>query len=514
MMESLAIYLFRSVIWLTGFALVYLLFLRNERFFLLKRIYLLTGILASLVCPLFTIHYQVEAFEPLISTNGLIPAGMLFDPAGSAEAETGTFSFIKLLTLIYLTGIIVLVSRMLWHILLISKTIRKAARTKYGEAWLVKDIGFRSSFTFFNYVFINPETNESEIKEILNHEMVHVNQMHWLDLILAETLRIFQWLNPFAWIYTGFIRVNHEYMADEGALLQTSNPVHYRAALINQLFRSPVISLSNSFNYSLNKKRFDMMKTIITSPYRKLKLFLVLPVVAGILYAFATPEYNYINQEDNTAAEFIIYQSAAIVQNEIKGIVLNEEDLPFPGVSIVVTGTTIRSVSDDKGSFKLEGVPENSFLVFSIVGYKTELVKAVFNEPITIRLLKDPEYKPSDRITEFKIPVRTNEDEPFVVVEEMPMYPGGEIELLKFIADNTQYPDSAKTAGIEGRVIVRFIVTKEGNVEGISVIKGVHPLLDEEALRVVSLLKDFRPGMQGGQPVNVWYMVPITFTLK
>jgi len=106
------------------------------------------------------------------------------------------------------------------------------------------------------------------------------------------------------------------------------------------------------------------------------------------------------------------------------------------------------------------------------------------------------------------------EPEPFVVVEEMPMFPGGDVELLKYIAEHTQYPDVAKENNIQGRVIVRFCVTSKGAVNQVSVLKGVDPELDAEAVRVVNSLPTFKPGKQGGKPVPVWYMVPITFTLK
>jgi protein TonB len=106
------------------------------------------------------------------------------------------------------------------------------------------------------------------------------------------------------------------------------------------------------------------------------------------------------------------------------------------------------------------------------------------------------------------------ETEPFVVVEQMPMYPGGEAALLTFIGENTHYPDSAKAKKIQGRVIVRFVVTTEGKTDEITVLKGVHPLLDAEAVRVASMLSGFTPGYQGGKAVPVWYMIPITFTLK
>ena len=106
------------------------------------------------------------------------------------------------------------------------------------------------------------------------------------------------------------------------------------------------------------------------------------------------------------------------------------------------------------------------------------------------------------------------EEVPFVVVEEMPMYPGGDVELLKYIMEHVQYPEVAKENNIQGRVIVRFCVTAKGGVSQVSVLKGVDPELDKEAIRVVNTLPAFKPGKQGGKPVPVWYMVPITFTLK
>jgi len=106
------------------------------------------------------------------------------------------------------------------------------------------------------------------------------------------------------------------------------------------------------------------------------------------------------------------------------------------------------------------------------------------------------------------------EPEPFVVVEEMPEFPGGQIELLKYIFEHTNYPEVAKENNIQGKVIVRFCVTAKGTVSQISILKGVDPELDKEAMRVVATLPAFKPGKQGGKPVPVWYMVPITYTLK
>ena len=86
---------------------------------------------------------------------------------------------------------------------------------------------------------------------------------------------------------------NHEYLADKHVLQNNLNPGVYRAALLNQTFGGSIIPLTNSFNFSFNKKRFNMMNHTIQSPFRKLKLLLILPVFVAIFYAFATPEYQY-----------------------------------------------------------------------------------------------------------------------------------------------------------------------------------------------------------------------------
>jgi len=103
---------------------------------------------------------------------------------------------------------------------------------------------------------------------------------------------------------------------------------------------------------------------------------------------------------------------------------------------------------------------------------------------------------------------------PFVVVEEMPLFPGGDTELLKYLAANTRYPEKAKVNGTQGKVVVRFCVNENGGVDRISILQGVDPELDAEAARVVSTLPAFIPGRQGGIAVSTWYMVPLTFTLK
>lgn len=144
-----------------------------------------------------------------------------------------------------------------------------------------------------------------------------------------------------------------------------------------------------------------------------------------------------------------------------------------------------------------------------------EVIRAITSSPKWDPPKNNETAKPynSTVTLKFELPGRIIADPPFVVVEAMPMYPGGDGELLNFIKNNTKYPVEAAAEQTEGRVIVRFIVTTEGKTEGISVLKGIGPLFDAEAVRVVSLLKDWQPGMQNGKAVNTWYMVPVNFSL-
>lgn len=107
-----------------------------------------------------------------------------------------------------------------------------------------------------------------------------------------------------------------------------------------------------------------------------------------------------------------------------------------------------------------------------------------------------------------------SEEQIFFIVEDMPEFPGGEMALRTFIANNIEYPAIAQENGIQGRVYVTFVVTKDGSVANARIARGVDPVLDQEALRVVNNLTNWKPGYQRGQAVNVSYTVPINFALQ
>ncbi len=107
-----------------------------------------------------------------------------------------------------------------------------------------------------------------------------------------------------------------------------------------------------------------------------------------------------------------------------------------------------------------------------------------------------------------------DETEPMIIVQEQPEFPGGQEALLKFIADNTKYPEQALENSIQGKVFIKFAVWSDGSVRKLEVTRKVDPALDAEALRVVSSLPKWKPGRQNGKAVPVWFSVPVTFEIR
>lgn len=130
----------------------------------------------------------------------------------------------------------------------------------------------------------------------------------------------------------------------------------------------------------------------------------------------------------------------------------------------------------------------------------------------------EDDSKKAQQVVVFTPPAVEEEDpaenQIFTIVEQKPEFPGGEAALLSWIGKNIKYPVVAAENGIQGRVVCKFVVNKDGKVGNVEVIRSVDPSLDKEAIRVLSQLPPFKPGMQRGKPVRVFYIVPVMFRLQ
>ncbi len=210
------------------------------------------------------------------------------------------------------------------------------------------------------------------------------------------------------------------------------------------------------------------------SPVKKI-LMIVLPIVLGIGLITAAALY-FINKSAREAEERIESSLAAVEEEE-----QSEESL-------------------------IEEIMEGS---------KPEPVKEESKPELKADEQKKEEAKKEEAKKETPKPEPKNTpDKIYTSVEQMPSFPGGESGLMRFLNSHIRYPSAAAESGAQGRVIVQFVVNKDGSVGQAKVVRGVHPALDAEALRVVRTLPRFNPGRQGGQPVSVWYSLPVSFRLQ
>jgi hypothetical protein len=438
-METFAFYLLKSILWILGFAAVYFLFLQNERYFFLNRVFLISGILSAFIFPLITWHYSVDLQpEKIDFVSEIKKSGVVNDTYAGAS-----FSYQNILLALYLAGVLFRFIRTIWQTIPIIRSIKKSEIVRQGTNKLIHTAKYQLSFSFISYVFVNPSINKTELHEIVNHEQEHIRQKHWIDLLLFELLCTMHWFNPVVWLYGQNIRQNHEYLADKYALIRSSNPGVYHATLLNQVFGGSVISLTNSFNYSFNKKRFKMMKHKYQSPLRKLKLLLILPIIAGIFYAFSVPKYV---TESNVESE-------QIASTKIGNINLH-------GNTAYTTKHLTETLRIKKGDpFVKETIEENmyevpdlylnnGYLFFNIVMKDTVMNKGVSD--LTFRIFEGRQWKVRNVDVKGNDKLSTSEMQKIISI-----HPG---ELFSRAAFNQSYQDLIKAGSFNSEELNQDIL--------------------------------------------------------
>ncbi len=342
-MNEIAIYLIRASISMSLLYIVYWLFLRRETLFGVNRFYLLSALLLSLVLPLITIKFSVAAPTDMIADE--LSGSLQVVPI--LQKGSGFFSSASAyLPIIYLIGMVLFFFRIMWQFVILSAIIIKNGVRDIDGVRIVYNRRFVLPFSFMNLVFMNPESiRESEIRDIIAHEKVHIRENHWFDLLVVELMSIFLWFNPFIWFFERSIKQNHEYLADKGVVAQGFNVTRYHSVLINQFMGMEVIGITNNLNYSLNAKRLKMMNKKITPKTKAVHLIWALPVVAMLLVAFAQPEYKY-------KTDALISPMAEEIT--ITAIVLDSGGDPVPDASVFIKGKNVGTVTTSEGEFTLK----------------------------------------------------------------------------------------------------------------------------------------------------------------
>ena len=474
----------------------YRLFFYKDTFFKLRRAILLAFFGLALFYPLLNIQDWVRQQEPIADVIYMYSA-MLPEATAKADAAAsvdwygwllGSLGFIYWGIVAFLCGrFLVQLSSILW----LAHTCERVVIHKTPVYALRKAAG---PFSFFRMVFLHPESHsDKETDEILTHECTHVSQWHSIDVILSEMMCMACWFNPFVWLLKREVRHNLEYLADNTVIQSGYDSKSYQYHLLGLAHHQSVTTLYNSFNVLHLKNRIMMMNKKRSPGIVRTKYLIFIPLV-GILMLLSNIEA--------VARLTVRLANEATVSNAMvtaTGILVDETGQPLIGASVVVKGGKERTITDKKGAFSLE-VPANAILRCSYQGRESQEVLAADMTNNTHLSLSSKSREMNEQV--------------FTVVEKMPSFPGGDAELLKYIATNIKYPKESQDNGEQGRVICSFIVGRDGSVNNPEVLRGVTPLLNEEAVRVINTMPRWNPGMQRGKAVAVKYTVPITFRLK
>ncbi|WP_316781084.1 M56 family metallopeptidase [Pedobacter antarcticus] len=322
-MEEIVLYLLKSSLFLSLCYGIYYMFLKKETFFKFNRYFLLTGIFLSVILPLLNFSYTVHTVSPIFNGSSIL---------NPAKGNNTILSSLQIGLLIYF---VVAFSFILNYLLSLKKARQLVSQHDFevvNNCKITYTDQFKTSFSIFSYIFLDTEITGSTLEQrlILEHEKAHVIQKHWLDMQIAQLMRIFQWFNPIAWLYLKAIRQNHEYLADQ-TVLEAGNPgAVYRATLLNHSLQNRVFNLSSSFAVDNPLSRIDMMKKRASGETKKWSVILLAPCFALIFFAFAKPSYQTLrnNVTSGQAAKVKtlppIYMVNGIEMSSIENLDTNE----------------------------------------------------------------------------------------------------------------------------------------------------------------------------------------------
>ena len=533
------VYILKTSVCLAVFYLFYRLLLSKETFHRFNRLALLGVLLLSCLVPLIEVTTQEasEMNQPFIALEDML---LMAEPAPVMEEVSTPFPWRALLLLIYLLGILFFLGRHLWSLVRMLRLLRTSRKESLedGITLFVHDAKEVAPFSWMKSIAVSKYDLEESGDAVLTHERAHIRNRHSWDLLLAEGCIFFQWFNPAAWLLKQELQTVHEYEADEWVIENGIDAKTYQLLIIKKAVGARLYSIANSFNHSSLKKRITMMIKKKSNPWARLKYAYVLPLAAVAVAAFARPEVSnelaeISNAKVNDLTSIVKAEEVKSVENSsdekfnISGIVMEyPAKKPVPGASIIIRGTTMGTLTDKDGKFTLP-VKKGDVLVVSYIGLQTQSVVVQADVNLGIWMKEDVQpmeemvvvgQTPKEEVKYTKVEVEETKEPQekvvFQVVEEMPEFPGGMGEAMKFLAKNIKYPVAAQQAKIEGRVIVQFVVERDGSISDVHTLRGVNPDLDAEAIRVVSLMPKWKPGKQRGKAVAVKYTMPIMFRLQ
>ena len=497
---------------------VYRLLFRNSNRLLFNRFFLLMSMLLALAMPLLGLLSGTEL--PQMATlkqnmfSGMMLSEVVVTPDGqpvlpevtvTTNTTPSRFSLWQVVGGIYLIGVGVMTLLFLFKLGKLVALIIRSPKRKMSGCTAVFTGRDQGSFSFFRYAFF---PNENVDPDIMRHEMSHISHHHSWDILFAEVMMILQWFNPFIYLYKKELQSLHEYQADRDVVATGVDKKNYMMLILQQCTAVDFSGMSNNFSLILTKKRIKMITRNEKAKGLWWRLLATLPVLAILMIAntkVTAQEQKAVDKpitvemgrfeifdDDSTPLQLkdtVIYaDDGSYVKFETSDGFQPETDEPCKKLTVT--------------SYNADGTPCNNFFI-------TETERRGDTSTYSIET-----FSISGSLFETLLDVATSkEDTVYQIAEEMPVFPGGEQAMMKFVAENINYPQEAKDKEIAGRVFVSFVVEKDGSVDEVKVMRGIGGGCDEEVVRVVKAMPKWKPGKQDGKPVRVNYMMPFNFKL-
>ena len=549
-MTEFLIYNLKVAALIVVFYFCYRLLMERETLHRLNRIVLLSSILLSLVLPLcvITLHETVEVEQvrvvdhsELVITD-LVTASV--EDAAHNSPEKNWMDTMKSIlqpsVVIFVVFMIGLVSRLLY----IANSYRHLRRMimdseqhllEDGVTLAVVDLPV-APFSWMHTIVLSRTDYEECNPSILAHERGHIQLRHSWDIVFVEVLTALQWFNPVVWLLRRDLRTIHEYEADASVLSSGSDVSQYIQLLMRKATGTQASILANGINTSQTKKRILMMLQTKSPRHNSLKLLLLLPIIGITLALNAETVTDMVYKNDRPQRQAPMKKD----KNQETVKVDNNQDIPVDELQNVPVPKNADNDKTVEIFGKQDTVPNPPLIVFDYIpeGEKPmlivddkiatiEQVRAIPRDSVVrvARISKEAAVKSYGSDAKNGVIIITTQKrqkemdnellmpDVFERAEEMPQFPGGQMGLIQYLANNTRYPEDAKKTGAQGRVVVSFIVEKDGSISNARVTKPTYSSFDDEALRVVSAMPKWTPGKVNGKPERIKYSVPISFKL-
>lgn len=414
-------YALKSSLCLAVIFFFYILLLKQITYYAWNRYFLLIFSILSFIVPLININVFVQAQQmdnnlfvkkiPLIADNK-IPSDFV---SGSVP-----FNYWQILFAVYIFIGSILLFRLLVQLLSITKIRSKATRTYFGEVEIYHLSESVLPFSFLNNIFLNKDNyTDKELQEIIDHERVHVQQKHTIDVLITELICILNWYSPFAWLIKKAVRENLEFIADDAVMQKGIDRRNYQYLLLKVTGNVPY-SIASSLRFASLKSRIRMMNKRKTGKLHLLKFALLVPIITFLLLAFRSKHEKYNNgtKEQNAIARTYILSSLtySVPDKKVEAVVKKDN-----GNCLLKTGealnlemvfnekTRLRNLLEKNG---YDNIPAHA-ITFMI---DTTLGNNSFSIQVNINLAKDElsKSKEASGTGDNKISARNNDEEKLI----------------------------------------------------------------------------------------------------